>query len=203
MLLHFCLLMHLGVGISAVLSQIQDGSEWIIACALHTLQPAECNYSTLEQEGLACVWGTEKFEKFLWGRPFTLHTDHRALKQLLQGPAKAEKNHRSIKLIHWAEHLGAFNFTGQHVPGKDNSFTDALSRLPLPRSTFTLPELSHDIILKRVATDGITLTEIQNSTKSDPVLQQVIGFVKKHWAGKNQITWALTPYYYTENGYLV
>ncbi len=198
-----------GVGISAVLSQIQDGSERIIACASHTLQPAERNYSTLEQEGLACVWGTEKFEKFLWGRPFTLRTDHRALEQLLQGPAKAEKNRRSSKLIRWAERLGAFDFIIQHVPGKDNSFADALSRLPLPSSTFALPELSRDTILKRVAADGITLTEIQNATKSDLVLQKVIGFVDKHWPGKNQITRELMPYYsvrqelYTENGYLV
>ncbi len=97
----------------------------------------------------------------------------------------------------------------QHIPGKDNSFVDALSRLPLPSSTFALPELSHDIILKRVAADGITLTEIQNATKSDPVLQKVIGLVEKHWPGKNQITRELMPYYsvrqelYTESGYLV
>ncbi len=44
-----------GVGISAVLSQIQDGTERIVGCASHTLQPAERNYSTLELEALACV----------------------------------------------------------------------------------------------------------------------------------------------------
>ncbi len=56
-----------GVGISAVLSLLQKGREVTVACASHTLQPAERNYSTVEQEALACVWGAEKFEQFLWG----------------------------------------------------------------------------------------------------------------------------------------
>ncbi len=49
-----------GVGISAVLSQDQNGCEDVIACASHTLQSAELNYSTVEQEALACEWGAEK-----------------------------------------------------------------------------------------------------------------------------------------------
>ncbi len=61
-----------GVGISAVLSQDQEGREVVVACASHTLQLAEQNYSTVEQEASACVWGAEKFEHFLWGHPFTL-----------------------------------------------------------------------------------------------------------------------------------
>ncbi len=41
------------------------------------------------------------------------------------------------------------------------------------------------------------------------MLHKVIGFVQKHWPGKNQISRELMPYYsvreelYTENGYLV
>ncbi len=74
---------------------------------------------------------------------------------------------------------------------------------------FCPPQFSRDIILKRVTADGITLTEIQNATKSDLILQKVIGFVEKHWPGMNQITRELKPFYsvhqelYTENGYLV
>ncbi len=56
-----------GVGISAVLSQTQEGHEVVVTCASHTLQPAERNYSTVKQEALACVWGAEKFEHFMWG----------------------------------------------------------------------------------------------------------------------------------------
>ncbi len=46
-----------GVGISAVLSQTQDGREVMVTCASHTLHPVERNYSMVEREALACVWG--------------------------------------------------------------------------------------------------------------------------------------------------
>ncbi len=44
-----------GMGISAVLAQTQDGREVVVACASHTLQPAEQNYTMVKKEALACV----------------------------------------------------------------------------------------------------------------------------------------------------
>ncbi len=115
-----------GVGISAVSSQTQERCEVAVACASHTLQPMECNYSTVEQEVLACVWGTEKFERFLWGRHFMLRTDHHILTFLFEGPAKAERMHRSSKLVQWAERLAAFDYDVQHMWCLDNAVADAL-----------------------------------------------------------------------------
>ncbi len=102
-----------GVGISAVLSQKQNGTEVIVACQLHVLQ----------QEAYAIVWGTEAFEKFLWGWPFVIHTDHRVLQFFFQGPAKAEHTHWSSKLIRWAERLSTFNYSVEHV--KDSQMGSA------------------------------------------------------------------------------
>ncbi len=104
-----------GVGISAVLSQKQNGRKVVIACKSHTLQPA-----ALEQKAHAIVWGTEAFEKFLWGHPFIIHTDHRVLQFLFQGPAKAKHMCQSSKLICWAERLSAFDYSVEHVKGASN-----------------------------------------------------------------------------------
>ncbi len=149
----------------------------------------------LEQEAYTIVWGTEAFEKFLWGRPFTIHTDHRALQFLFQGPAKAERTRRSSKLIRWAEQLSAFNYTVEHVKGASNQFADALSRLPTLGTESTLPKPTKDITLKRIVAEGSTLDKLQSATKNYLILQQVIPFVNGHWPGKAQLTTDLLPYH--------
>ncbi len=64
-----------GVGLGASLTQIQGGQEVTISCASHTLTATEHCYSAAKMEGLACLWAIKKFEKFLLGCHFKLHTD--------------------------------------------------------------------------------------------------------------------------------
>lgn len=52
-------------GLGAVLSHIQrDGSEKLVAFAFCTLLPAECNYSQIEKEALAIVFGANKYYQY-------------------------------------------------------------------------------------------------------------------------------------------
>ena len=88
-------------GIAAVLSQRKDNQENTIAFASRTLTKAECNYSVIEKEALACVWAVEHWRTYLWGRKFTLKSDHRPLSVLFssRGTGRA-----SVRIARWASH---------------------------------------------------------------------------------------------------
>ena len=60
-------------GVRAVLSHpYADGSERPVAFASRSLSKAERNYSQLDKEGLAIIFGVRKFHDFLFDRKFTI-----------------------------------------------------------------------------------------------------------------------------------
>ena len=68
--------------IGAVLSQVQDGEERVIAYASKALHGGQENYCTTKRELLAAVAFVEHFRYFLYGTHFTIRTDHASLKWL-------------------------------------------------------------------------------------------------------------------------
>ena len=71
------------IGIGAVLLQpAEDGKLLPVSHASRILQPAERNYSQLDREALAVIFGVTKFKQYLLGRHFTLMTDHKPLVSL-------------------------------------------------------------------------------------------------------------------------
>ena len=116
-------------GLGAVLLQARSDNPAEVApvrYASRRLRPAERNYSTVEKEALAAYWAIRKFEVYLYGRHFTLKTDHKPLLYL----QTADKLNPRLK--RWALYLNLFKFTAQHVDGKDNDLADLLSRMSLP-----------------------------------------------------------------------
>ena len=116
-------------GLGAVLLQARTDNPAEVApvhYASRRLRPAERNYSVIEREALAVYWAIKKFEVHLYGRHFSLRTDHRPLLYL----QTADKLNPRLK--RWALYLNLFKFTAQHVEGKDNDLADLLSRRSLP-----------------------------------------------------------------------
>ncbi|KAI4877894.1 hypothetical protein NFI96_002308 [Prochilodus magdalenae] len=70
-------------GVGAVLSQVQGGTERVIAYYSRALSKPERNYCVTRRELLAVVAGLRHFRHYLYGTPFLLRTDHAALTWLM------------------------------------------------------------------------------------------------------------------------
>jgi hypothetical protein len=62
--------------VGAVLSQLRNGEERPIAYCSRQLNLAESKYSVTELELLAFIFATKQFRCYLYGRRFTVYTDH-------------------------------------------------------------------------------------------------------------------------------
>lgn len=113
-----------GYGIGAVLSQISDGKEIVIAYFSKALSKAQRQYCVTRRELLAIVLSLKHFHHYLYGTQFLVRTDHGALTWLLRF-----KNPEG-QMARWLEMLNTYNFTIQHRPGKQHGNADGLSRRP-------------------------------------------------------------------------
>lgn len=113
------------VALGAILSQGAIGSDKPIAFASRTLNESESKYSTIEKELLAIVWACKYFRPYLFGRKFTIYTDHRPLVWLFK---LREPN---SKLVRWRLKLEEFDYDIVYKKGKLNLNADALSRIQI------------------------------------------------------------------------
>uniref|UniRef100_A0A8C5PP08 ribonuclease H n=1 Tax=Leptobrachium leishanense TaxID=445787 RepID=A0A8C5PP08_9ANUR len=67
-------------GLGAVLSQVgDDGGDHPVAFISRKLLPREVGYAAVEKECLALVWALRKLQPYVYGRSFTVMTDHNPL----------------------------------------------------------------------------------------------------------------------------
>ncbi|BHF82463.1 hypothetical protein SprV_0802560100 [Sparganum proliferum] len=141
-------------GVGAVISHtFPDGSEKAIVHASRTLTPAEKNYGQIEKEALALVFAVKKFYKLLYGRHFTLLTDHKPLLSIF-GSKNGISVYSASRLQRWATILLGYDFDIRYCRTTD---FDAIRGIP------------------------VTAADIRHATEQDPVLRQAITYVQTCW----------------------
>jgi len=80
--------------IGAVLSQVQDGQERVIAYAGRSLSKNEMNYCAYRKELLAVVYFTRHFKQYLLSSRFLLRTDNSSVSWLQKTPEPLGQNAR-------------------------------------------------------------------------------------------------------------
>ena len=160
--------------------RMEDGSEKPIAFASRSLAPAERRYAQLDKEGLAIVFGVQKFHHYLFGRTFEILSDHKPLQHLFSEsrpvPAMA-----SARLQRWALTLSAYNYTIAYKPGESHANADVLSRLPLPEAPQDIPLPGETILLLDSLHEPVSATKIKQWTDRDPLLSSVRRMVQQGW----------------------
>ncbi|KAJ8351850.1 hypothetical protein SKAU_G00233260 [Synaphobranchus kaupii] len=168
-------------GVGALLSHVmEDGSEKPLGFMSRTLTPAEKRYSQLDKEGLAIMFGIKRFHKYLYGRTFTISTDHKPLISLFH-EKKPVPQMCSPRVQRWAVLLRAYEYKIVYKPGKEHANADALSRLPLPQ---TAEEDDTDQVLMIDVMDDspVTTTQVRKWTAKDKTLSQVHEWCLKGWS---------------------
>ena len=169
-------------GIGAVISHIMpDGKEYPIAFASQTLLPSEKNYSQIEREALALIFGVTKFHSYLYGRQFTLITDHKPLTTII-GEKKQVPPMAAARLQRWALKLSAYTYEIKFRRTQDHSNADCLSRLPVNcGDSSDLVSESTIFNIHQIESLPITSSQLARATRTDKTLSRVYQFILKGW----------------------
>ena len=89
--------------VGVVLGQRVDKKLNVIHYASKNLDSAQRNYATTEKEFLAVVFAYDKFRSYIVDSKVIVHTDHAAIKYLI------EKKDAKLRLIRWVLLLQEFD----------------------------------------------------------------------------------------------
>ena len=173
-----------------------------IAFASRALTSAEQNYAQIEKETLAATYACERFHQFVYGREFTIESDHKPLEAIVNKPLyKAPPRIQRFLL-----RLQKYSFKLIHVPGKQMLVADALSRANLPGQTSDDMEKEVEVqvhsLIKSLAISKTKLAEVQKATSEDRELQKLVQTILIGWpTHRKNLDTQLTPYWEDKEEY--
>ncbi|XP_055695953.1 uncharacterized protein K02A2.6-like [Lutzomyia longipalpis] len=170
--------------------QFPDGSMKAFYHVARKLTDAEKTYSQSEKEGLALVHAVKKFHKYIYGRQFTLYTDHKPLLTIF-GSKKGIPVHTANRLQRWALVLLGYHFDIKYISTENFGHADILSRLianhPRSEDEYIIAQLKLEEHLDSTIIDDVvshlpvSYKMIRSATENCPTLQQVSKYIVGGW----------------------
>ncbi|KZS05670.1 Uncharacterized protein APZ42_031079 [Daphnia magna] len=115
-----------GIGASDGLElRESDGVEVVIAYTSKHLNDREAKWSTTDKEAHGIIHPIDVLRTYLYGRKFTVVTDHRPLEWLMS------KTEPAGRLARWALKIQEFDIIIGYWPGRSHQNADTLSRTPI------------------------------------------------------------------------
>ena len=137
-----------------------------VSYSSRALTTSERNYSQIEKELLAQVFGVERHHQYVYGRKVMLWSDHKPLETICKKPlATAPKRLQRLVL-----RLQQYDVEVRYKPGPDMYLADTLSRAYLP-TTARSPRRDGTNSCSWILAHFRTFAEIQRETAADSVLQ--------------------------------
>lgn len=150
-----------------------DGSEQPVGFASRTLTNAEENYSQMEKEALACIFGIKQFQSYIYGHHFTLQTDHRPLLALFN-EKRLISPQASGRIQRWALLLASYDYSIACRTTAQHANADAFSRLPIPEVPVQTPVPPEVVFVMDALDDApMTAVHVATLTQRDPLLSRV------------------------------
>ena len=169
------------VGLGACLLQEEaDGIRVPVHFVSRSLSSAEAHYSQVEREALSIVFAVKCLHSYLYGRKFILRTDHKPLLHIFGETANLPSIAVS-RLQRWNVILSAYDFAMEHIKGTCNLAADCLSRLPLKltdKQDAAIVNVVHANERELSELLPITAADVTTESSSDPVISQIMEFIK-------------------------
>ena len=146
----------------------QNGN--VIAYASKSLTDTEKRYANIEREMLACVFGAERFDTYIFGREVIIESDHKPLEMI------ARKNLASapVRLQRMLLRLQRYDYTIRYRPGKEMTLADSLSRLPISTQHH---EIELDVRVCLIQFSNPRLEELRVATRQDSTLSRLMDII--------------------------
>ena len=191
-----------GIG-AAMLQPGDDGSLEPVAYASKSLSACEQRYACIERELLAIVFATQRFHQFVFGRKFSIITDHKPLVMIMDKPLTAAPARLQRMLVA----LQGYNFDLSFEKGVNHALADGLSRFP---NDANKEPVDLDVRVDFVRFSDQKLVALRQCTASDPIFNQLREIITIGWPATIKELpqdlrpfWGLRDVLSVENGIIV